>query len=408
MKLLTSIEEIRDHFPALKQVVNSKPIVYIDNAATAQKPQCVTELVNRMNSGINGNIHRAVHELSVKSTQLYEEARDEIRSFINAESRDEIVFTSGSTASINLIANSFTTRFINKGDAVLITEAEHHSNIVPWQMACERSGANLFVLPVDEDGNWEMDKLEELLENRVKIVSVAHISNVLGILNPVEELIRRAHKMNIPVLIDGAQGVVHTEVDVQRMGCDFYVFSGHKLYGPTGTGVLYGKRSLLEEMPPWLGGGDMVATVSFAGTTYAGLPLKFEAGTPDFIAVAGLGEAIRFIRSVDMNIVSDNENSIVTYLNKALSEIDGVKIFGKSANKIALFSIDCRGAHATDLAMLLNLMGIALRSGQMCSEPLMEKYGLTGMLRASFVMYNTLDEAKYFIDSLVCALGKIR
>lgn len=400
MELIKNISEIRELFPALKQSVNGKDLVYFDNGATAQKPISVIEFINKMNSGLNGNVHRAVHELSARSTELYEEARSEIQTFLNAKEREEIVFTSGTTASINLVANSFCQKFLNKGDAIIITEAEHHSNIVPWQMACERSGAELRVLPVDDKGVWKLEKLPEILGSKVKIISVAHISNVLGIINPIKDLIGIAHKKGIPVLIDGAQGIVHTRVDVQELDCDFYVFSGHKIYGPTGTGVLYGKREILDKMPPWMGGGDMVGTVSFEKTTYAELPLKFEAGTPNFIGAAAFGEAVRFVQTIDNEFLKNHEDEMVNYLLEKLATIEGLKLYGLAPNKIPLFSFTVEGVHPTDLAMLMDKMGIALRSGLMCSEPLMTKYGVTGMLRASLAMYNTLEEAEYFIESL--------
>lgn len=400
MELIKNISEIRELFPALKQSVNGKDLVYFDNGATAQKPISVIEFINKMNSGLNGNIHRAVHELSARSTELYEEARSEIQTFLNAKEREEIVFTSGTTASINLVANSFCQKFLNKGDAIIITEAEHHSNIVPWQMACERSGAELRVLPVDDKGVWKLEKLPEILGSKVKIISVAHISNVLGIINPIKDLIGIAHKKGIPVLIDGAQGIVHTRVDVQELDCDFYVFSGHKIYGPTGIGVLYGKREILDKMPPWMGGGDMVGTVSFEKTTYAELPLKFEAGTPNFIGAAAFGEAVRFVQTIDNEFLKNHEDEMVNYLLEKLATIEGLKLYGLAPNKIPLFSFTVEGVHPTDLAMLMDKMGIALRSGLMCSEPLMTKYGVTGMLRASLAMYNTLEEAEYFIESL--------
>lgn len=400
MESLKNINEIRSLFPALNQRVNGKDLVYFDNGATAQKPIYVIDVINRMNSGLNGNIHRAVHELSARSTELYEGARSDIQKFINAREREEIIFTSGTTASINLVANSFCQKFLKRGDAVIVTEGEHHSNIVPWQLACERSGAQLRVLPVDENGVWMLGKLRELLDDKVKIIAIAHISNVLGIINPVKEVIEIAHKRGIPVLVDGAQGIVHSKVDVQEMDCDFYAFSGHKIYGPTGTGILYGKREMLDYMPPWMGGGDMVGNVSFEKTTYADLPLKFEAGTPNFIGAAALGEAVRFVQTVDEEFLKGHESKIVDYLKDKLPTINGLKVYGSSPDKISLFSFIVDGVHPTDIAMLMDKMGIALRSGLMCSEPLMSKFGVTGMLRASLAMYNTIDEADYFIESL--------
>lgn len=361
-----------------------------------------------MNSGTNGNIHRAVHELSAKCTSLYESARETVKSFINASSSEEIIFTSGTTASINLVANSFTSRFISKGDSVIICEADHHSNIVPWQMACQRVGAELRILRVDDNGEWMVDQLDKLLDGSVKIVSVAHISNVLGIENPVKLLIEKAHKAGALVLIDGAQGIVHGEVDVQYLDCDFYAFSGHKLYGPTGTGVLYGKRALLEDMDPWMGGGDMVETVSLTKTTYAPIPLKFEAGTPNFIGVAALGEAIRFIESVDKEFAKTQESLLVQSLKQGLEGIEGLKLYGTSGNKLPIFSFIIEGVHHADLAMLMDKMGVAVRSGMMCCEPLMSRFGLTGMVRASLLPYNTIEETQLFITALQKAIKMLK
>lgn len=404
MNKIADINQIRSLFPALEQSVNSKTLVYLDNGATAQKPKQVIDLVNMMNSGVNGNIHRAVHELSSKTTELYEDSREAIRQFINAAYREEIIFTSGTTASINLVAASYGGKYLRKGDSVLVSEAEHHSNIVPWQLICESKEANLRVLPVDENGNWRMDMLDNLLDRSVKIVSVSHVSNVLGLINPVEELIFKAHAKGIPVLIDGAQSIVHIETDVRKLDCDFYVFSGHKLYGPTGTGVLYGKREILDSMPPWMGGGDMVETVTFEKTTYAPLPLKFEAGTPNFIGAAAMLEAIRFVESIDKKFLENTERSIVEYMTEELLKIEGLRLYGMGESRISLFSFTVSGAHPSDLAMIMDKMGVALRSGQMCAEPLMKRYGVESMLRASFAAYNTIEEAKYFITSLKRAI----
>lgn len=404
MNKISDIETIRSLFPALEQTVNSRKLVYLDNGATAQKPKQVIDMVSLMNSGVNGNIHRAVHELSSKTTELYEESREVTRKFINAAHREEIIFTSGTTASINLVAASFGGKYLKKGDSVLISESEHHSNIVPWQMICQNKEANLKVIPVDENGNWRIDMLDNLLDNSVKIVSVSHISNVLGLINPVEELISKAHAKGIPVLIDGAQSIVHIETDVRKLDCDFYVFSGHKLYGPTGTGVLYGKREILDSMPPWMGGGDMVETVTFEKTTYAPLPLKFEAGTPNFIGAAAMAEAIRFVESIDRKFLDKMEQSIVDYMTEELLKIEGLRLYGKGDKKISLFSFTVNGAHPSDLAMIMDKMGVALRSGQMCAEPLMRRFGVEAMLRASFAAYNTIEEAEYFIASLKRAI----
>lgn len=407
MAKIADINQIRNLFPALNQKVNSRELVYLDNGATSQKPKQVTDMVNMMNSGINGNIHRAVHELSSKTTELYESAREEVRSFINAAQREEIIFTSGTTASINLVAASFGNRFLKEGDSVLISEAEHHSNIVPWQLICESKGANLKVLPVDDNGHWRMDLLDNLLDNTVKIIAVSHVSNVLGLINPVEEIISIAHSKGIPVMVDGAQSIVHLKTDVREMDCDFYVFSGHKLYGPTGTGVLYGKRELLEEMPPWMGGGDMVDTVTFEKTTYAPLPLKFEAGTPNFIGASALAEAIRFVNSIDRAFLENQEHNIISYMTEELQKINGLRLYGIDGRRISLFSFTIEGVHPSDLAMIMDKMGIALRSGQMCAEPLMRRFGEEAMLRASFAAYNTIEEAEYFIASLKKAVGML-
>lgn len=409
MEKLKSIEKIRTHFPALEQSVNGKPLIYLDNAATAQKPYCVSELVNEMNTRINGNIHRAVHELSARSTELYEGARDAVKHFVNAREREEVIFTSGTTASINLLAYSLSSISLKKGDAVLISEAEHHSNIVPWQIVCDIHGAQLRVLPIDDNGLWRVDLLDRFLDSSVKIVSLAHISNVLGIINPIKEVITKAKLVGAITIIDGAQGVVHTKIDVQDLGCDFYVFSGHKLYAPTGTGVLVGRREVLEKMPPWMGGGDMVESVSFQKTTYAQIPLKFEAGTPNFIGASALGVAVKFIESLDAEVVENHERKIKDFVFDQLTKIDGVRIYGdNSINKIPLFSFTVDKAHPSDIAMIMDKMGVALRSGMMCCEPLMKRFQTESMLRASFAVYNTLDEAQLFISSLKRAINMLR
>lgn len=408
MATIENISQMRDKFPALRQKVHGKDLIYFDNGATAQKPDSVLSLLNEMNSGTNGNIHRAVHELSAKCTSLYESARITIKDFINAHSTEEIIFTSGTTASINLVANSFTTKFIAKGDTIIICEADHHSNIVPWQMACERSGAILKILPIDENGEWMMDKLESLIDESVKIISVAHISNVLGIANPVEKLIKIAHKVGAKVLLDGAQGIVHENIDVKKLDCDFYAFSGHKLYGPTGTGVLYGKREILEDMGPWMGGGDMVESVSLFKTSYAPPPLKFEAGTPNFIGVAALGEAINFVQQFDREFIRDQEYALTTSLLEGLKSIDGVKIYGESKHKLPIYSFNIEGVHHSDLAMLLDKMGVAVRSGMMCCEPLMTRFHTTGMVRASLLPYNTIEEIDLFITAVQKAVKMLK
>ncbi len=409
---MKTIQDIRDRVPALSQSVYGKPLVYLDNAATSQKPAEVIELLNRMNSGINANVHRAMYKLSDEATNLYEGARERVREFINAPDRSNIIFTSGATAAINLVASSFCAKYLKAGDSVIVTEDSHHSNIVPWQLACESAGAELKVLHIDDNGQWIMPELEELLDERVKIVAAAHISNVLGLVNPVKELIEAAHKYNIPVLIDGAQGIVHSKVDVQALDCDFYAFSAHKIYGETGSGILYGKEELLNAMPPYMGGGDMVGTVTFEKTTYAPLPLKFEAGTPNFIGQAALKPALDFAQELKTGelgkIVEQSEKEIIAYMKKALEEIEGTRIYGLGENKIPLFSFNIEGCHPGDIAQLLDKMGIAVRTGLMCAEPLMTRFGVTSMVRASFAPYNTLQEAEYFIQSLKRAVQMLR
>lgn len=409
---MNTIQDIRDRVPALAQSVYGKPLVYLDNAATSQKPVEVIELLNRMNSGINANVHRAMYRLSDLATNLYEGARERVREFVNAPARENIIFTSGATAAINMVASSFCSRYLKAGDSVIVSQDSHHSNIVPWQLACERAGASLKVLPVDDNGVWRMDLLDSLLDEKVRIVAVAHISNVLGIINPIEEVIAKAHALDIPVLVDGAQGIVHAKVDVQALDCDFYAFSAHKIYGETGSGILYGKEALLEAMPPYMGGGDMVGTVTFEKTTYAPLPLKFEAGTPNFIGSAALKPALDFafeLHSGELGrLVEESEKSIISFMKKALAEIDGAILYGDAENKIPLFSFNIEGCHPGDIAQLLDKMGIAVRTGLMCAEPLMSRFGVTSMVRASFAPYNTLDEAEYFVKSLKRAVGMLR
>lgn len=409
---MNTIEDIRARVPALAQTVYGKPLVYLDNAATAQKPVEVIELLNRMNSGINANVHRAMYKLSDEATNLYEGARERVREFINAPARENIIFTSGATAAINLVAQSFCARYLKSGDSVVVTEDSHHSNIVPWQLACERAGAQLKVLHVDDNGEWRMEELDTLLDERVKIVAAAHISNVLGIINPIEELISKAHALGIPVLIDGAQGIVHSKVDVTALDCDFYAFSAHKVYGETGSGILYGKEALLDAMPPYMGGGDMVGTVTFEKTTYAPLPLKFEAGTPNFIGSAALKPALDFAYEIHNGelgkVVEESEREIVAFMKSALLDIEGAVLYGNVEKKIPLFSFNVEGCHPGDIAQILDKMGIAVRTGMMCAEPLMSRFGVTSMVRASFAPYNTLDEAKYFISSLKRVVGMLR
>ena len=391
-------------FPALSRKVYGKNLVYFDNAATSQRPQQVLDKWNEISSYSNANIHRAVHRLADEATQAYEAARDAVKSFLNAGSREEIVFTSGTTASINLVAFSFGEAFVNEGDEVIVTEAEHHSNIVPWQMMCQRRKAVLKVLPVDDNGHLMVEKLSDLINDRTRIMAVTHISNVLGLINPVKEIIAQCHSKGVAVLVDGAQGVVHSKVDVRDLDCDFYVFSGHKIYAATGTGVLYGKKHWLDAMPPYMGGGEMVGNVSFTGTTYAPLPLKFEAGTQNFAGVATFVPALEMAAMMEDEEIAEYCNSVNEYVYNELSKDSRVRIYGAPRvgmqEKVGLFSFSVEGVHHEDIALILDKMGIAVRSGQMCAEPLMDRMGVTGMLRASFAPYNTMQEARYFIECL--------
>ena len=412
MTFMARIEEIRSLFPALSKKVYGKDLVYFDNAATSQRPQSVIDMWTKITSESNANIHRAVHRLADEATQAYEQARNSVRDFINARSREEIIFTSGTTAAVNLVAFSFGEAFVKEGDEIVVTEAEHHSNIVPWQMMCKRKGAVLKVLPVDDSGHLRTEMLDEILSDKTRIMAVTHISNVLGLINPVKEIIEKCHASGIPVLIDGAQGVVHSKVDVQDLDCDFYVFSGHKLYAATGTGVLYGKKELLDEMPPYMGGGEMVGTVSFEETTYAPLPMKFEAGTQNFASAATLKSAIEFTNLLNDNELVDKLDKIRDYLLDYLRSDERITLYGvprgTNEEKIPLFSFTVKGIHHEDLALILDKMGIAVRSGQMCAEPLMTRFGVTGMLRVSLAPYNTLEEAEYFIRCLDKAIKMLQ
>lgn len=400
---MAAIDDIRSVFPALSRKVYGKNLVYFDNAATVQRPQSVIDCWNRMSVDSNANIHRAVHRLAEEATEAYESARDTVKNFINAASREEIVFTSGATASVNLVAFSFGEAFIGEGDEVIVTEAEHHSDIVPWQMLCLRKGAALKVLPVDDSGHLKVEELKSLISPRTKIMAVTHISNVLGLVNPVKEIVAECHAKGVAVLVDGAQGIVHQNVDVQDMDCDFYVFSGHKMFAATGTGVLYGKKKWLDRMPPFMTGGEMVGTVKYTGTTFAPLPMKFEAGTQNFAGAATLTPAVQTAVSFRSQELRENEDAVKAYLLDNLLNDNRIHLYGVPScldEKIPLFSFSVTGAHHEDLALIMDKMGIALRSGQMCAEPLMDRFGVTGMLRASLVAYNTMEEAEYFIASL--------
>ena len=405
------MKEIRGLFPALSRKVYGKDLVYFDNAATSQRTQGVIDEWNRISAESNANIHRAVHRLADEATQAYEQARDAVKEFMNANERGEIIFTSGTTAAVNLVAFSFGEAFVREGDEVIVTEAEHHSNIVPWQMMCQRKGAVLKVLPVDDDGYLRIDELDSLLTDRTRIMAVTHISNVLGIVNPVKDIISKCHSRNVPVLVDGAQGIVHCKVDVQDLDCDFYAFSGHKLYAATGTGVLYGKRKWLDAMPPYMGGGEMVGTVKFSGTTYAPLPMKFEAGTQNFASAATLKSAIEFVNLLSNSELIQYNDNIRDYLLSELVNDERINLYGvprgTSEDKIPLFSFTVKGVHHEDLALILDKMGIAVRSGQMCAEPVMDRFGVTGMLRVSLAPYNTMEEAEYFVKCLNRAIDML-
>ena len=405
------VQEIRSLFPALAQQVYGKPLVYLDNAATAQRPAAVLEKERVLASSANANIHRAVHKLAVDATEEYEKTRDAVRDFLNAESREEIVFTSGTTMSINLVASCFGEAFVGEGDEIIVEVAGHHSNIVPWQLLCERKKAVLKVLEIDEFGGQMVEALVKLISQRTKLIAISHISNVLGLVNPVSEIVRIAHSHDIPVLVDGAQGSVHEIVDVQAMDCDFYAFSGHKVYGPTGTGVLYGKKKWLDAMPPYMGGGEMIQTVRFSGTTYAPAPGKFEAGTQNFNSIPALQEALSLAKSLKADTeVLENQKNITEYLLDVLTNDPRIHLYGVprgTGEKTPIFSFSVEGAHHEDLALILDKMGIAVRSGQMCAEPLMDHFGVTGMLRASFAPYNTMEEAEYFVKSLNKAIAML-
>lgn len=406
-----NVRNIREQFPILSTKVYGKDLVYFDNAATSQRPASVIDKWNRLTSEFNANIHRGVHRLAEVATDEYETTRDAVRDFLNAESREEIVFTSGTTASINLVAFSFGEAFVKEGDEIIVSEAEHHSNIVPWQMLCMRKNAVLKVLRIDDNGHFNLDELKSLITEHTRIVAVTQISNVLGIVNPVEEIVRICHERNVPVLIDGAQGVVHGGIDVRKVDCDFYAFSGHKMYAATGVGVLYGKKQWLDAMPPYMGGGEMIARVRFSGTTYADTPEKFEAGTQNFASVPTLKPAIEMMRMMqDEELQSELEN-VKDYLYGKLTENENITLYGVprgTLSKIPLFSFSVKDVHHEDLALILDKMGIASRSGQMCAEPVMDRFGVTGMLRISLAPYNTMEEAEYFIKSLNKAISMLR
>jgi cysteine desulfurase/selenocysteine lyase len=399
-----SVAGCRHHFPVLRQWVNGKPLVYLDNAATSQKPQVVIDAMMRYYEAENSNIHRGVHYLSERATAAYEKMREKVAGFLNAASAREIVFVRGTTEAINLVAHSFSRRGILVGDEVVISAMEHHSNIVPWQMVCEEKGAVLRVIPITDSGELVLDEYRLLLSDRTKIVAVTHVSNALGTINPVKEIVALAHRRGIPVLVDGAQAVPHMAVDVQDLDADFYAFSAHKMFGPTGVGVLYGKSSLLEAMPPYQGGGDMIRSVTFEKTTYADLPHKFEAGTPNIGGGIGLGAAIDYLKQLDMGAVAAHERDLLLYATEQVAKIPGLTIIGTAREKAGVLSFVMEGIHPHDIGTILDSEGIAIRTGHHCAQPVMARYGVAATARASFAFYNTKEE----IDALVKGLARVK
>ncbi len=397
------VASIRKQFPILEQKVYGQPLVYLDNAATTQKPRSVVKRIEEAYFSQNANVHRAVHLLSQQATEAHEAARVVVQRFINAAESDEIVFTRGTTESINLVAFSFGEAFCRKGDEMLISSMEHHSNIVPWQLLCERKKMTLKVIPIDDNGCLLMDEYEKLLGPKVKLLAITHVSNVLGIENPVKQLIDKAHKMGIPVLIDGAQAVAHMPVDVQALDADFYTFSSHKVFGPTGVGVLYAKRSFLEQMPPYQGGGEMIEQVHFEKTTYNRIPYKFEAGTPDFIGTTALAEALRFIQDIGLNKIAAYEKQLMDYALIELGKVEGFQLVGNIPDRHTIISFQLKGIHAYDVGLLLDKLGIAVRTGHHCAQPLMERLGMDSCVRVSLAFYNTTQE----VDGLQAALNRI-
>lgn len=393
-------ELIRKDFPILSRTVYDRPLVYLDNAATTQKPLCVLDAMRNEYLNVNANVHRGVHYLSQKATDLHEAARERVRSFINAESTDEIIFTRGTTESINLVVSSFCDEFMEEGDEIIVSVMEHHSNIVPWQLQAAKKGIAVKVIPMDDRGELKLDEMENLFTARTKMVSVAHVSNVLGTVNDVDEIVEIAHRHGVPVMIDGAQSAPHMKVDVRAMDCDFFAFSGHKMYGPTGVGVLYGKREWLDRLPPYQGGGEMIESVSFEKTVFAQLPFKFEAGTPDYVATHGLATAIDYVERIGLDNIAEYEKELTQYCMDQLRSIDGMRIFGTSERKDAVVSFLVGDIHHLDMGTLLDRLGIAVRTGHHCAEPLMQRLGIQGTVRASFALYNTKEEVDMLADGI--------
>lgn len=400
----TDVKYIRQQFPILSQQVNGSPLVYFDNAATTQKPQQVIDALNNYYTQQNSNIHRGVHYLSQLATNAYEESREAVRQFINAKHTHEIIFTRGTTESINLVASSFSKKFLHQGNTVVISAMEHHSNIVPWQLACEERQAHLKVIPINEQGEIIFDEVEKFLDKNCKILAITHVSNTLGTINEIKQLINLAHAHEIPVLIDGAQAISHIKVDVQALDCDFYCFSGHKMYAPMGVGVLYGKEKILDEMPPYQGGGEMIKTVSFAKTTFNELPFKFEAGTPSVGDVLGLKEAIRFIENISYEVMEAHEHELLRYGTEKLEQLGDIRIIGTAPQKTSVISFLPGNIHPFDAGTILDKLGIAVRTGHHCTQPLMDYYKISGTVRASFAIYNIKEE----IDAMIAALQRIK
>ena len=400
---MLDIQKIREDFPILSRTVYNKPLVSLDNAATTQKPLCVLDAMRDEYLNVNANVHRGVHYLSQQATDLHEAARETVRRFVNAGSVNEIIFTRGTTEGLNLVASSFCEEFMQEGDEVIVSVMEHHSNIVPWQLQAAKRGIAIRVIPMNECGDIDMDAYKAMLNERTKLVSIAHVSNVLGTINPVKEITRIAHEHGVPVLVDGAQSTPHFRVDVQDIDCEFFVFSGHKMYGPTGIGVLYGKESWLDRLPPYQGGGEMIESVTFEKTVFEKLPFKFEAGTPDYVATHGLAKAIDYIESIGLDNISAHEKELTDYCMQRLSEIDGMRIFGTSSHKDAVVSFLVRDIHHLDMGTLLDRLGIAVRTGHHCAQPLMDRLGIQGTVRASFALYNTKEE----IDILANGIARV-
>jgi cysteine desulfurase/selenocysteine lyase len=395
---------VRKDFPILQQEVHGKPLVYLDSAATSQKPRAVLEALDRYYEQDNANVHRGVHRLSERATQSYEAAREKVQRFVNAAHAHEIVFVRGTTEAINLVAQTFGRTRLRAGDEIVVTVMEHHSNIVPWQMLCAEKGAVLRVAPMDDDGTLLVDELDRLIGPRTKLLALGHVSNALGSIHPVRRIVELAHRRNVSVLLDGAQAVPHLAVDVQALGCDFYAFSGHKLFGPTGIGVLYGRSELLEEMPPWQGGGDMISSVSFEKTTYNKLPYKFEAGTPDIAGAIGLGAAIDYVRSLGLDAISAHEHDLLSHATKALRDVPGLRLIGTAKEKASVLSFALGDIHPHDVGTVLDREGIAIRTGHHCAQPLMRRLGVAATARASLALYNTRED----VDALVAGLHKVR